>query len=39
MAPIKSLQKRELDPLANHLSDDSYNEGVPLGFLAGGGGY
>lgn len=30
MAPIKSLQKKELDSFANNLSDDSYNDIAPL---------
>ena len=31
MAPIKSLQKKETDQLANNLSEDSYNDIVSLG--------
>lgn len=38
MAPIKSLQKKEQDSFMNNLSDDSYNDLVPIK-LAGGGGY
>lgn len=34
MAPIKSLQKREIDPLANNLSDDTYYE-PPIGLPNG----
>lgn len=36
MAPIKSMQKRDLDPLLNNLSDDTYYE-PPVGLPTGGG--